>query len=90
MVEAVVRGYLAGSGWKEYQHNAVGLRRQAAPGLKNASKLPEPIFTPATKADVGDHDENISFEQWWRWSARTGRAMRDLSIRSTRRPPISP
>ena len=62
-VEAVVRGYLAGSGWKEYQqHQAVcGVKLPA--GLKNASKLPEPIYTPAAKAAVGDHDENITFEQ---------------------------
>ena len=62
-VEAVVRGYLAGSGWKEYQHNGQVCGVQLPAGLKNASKLPEPIFTPATKADVGDHDENISFDQ---------------------------
>ena len=62
-VEAVVRGYLAGSGWKEYQdHQAVcGVPLPA--GLKNASRLPEPIYTPAAKAAVGEHDENISFEQ---------------------------
>ena len=60
-VEAVVRGYLAGSGWKEYeQHQAVcGVPLPA--GLGNAAQLPEPIFTPATKAEMGDHDENISF-----------------------------
>ncbi|MBB5203078.1 phosphoribosylaminoimidazole-succinocarboxamide synthase [Inhella inkyongensis] len=65
-IEAVVRGYLAGSGWKEYQatgpdHRVCGVALPA--GLQNASKLPEPIFTPATKADVGDHDENIDFER---------------------------
>ncbi|AKJ27622.1 phosphoribosylaminoimidazolesuccinocarboxamide synthase [Caldimonas brevitalea] len=62
-VEAVVRGYLAGSGWKEYQENGqvCGVRLPA--GLQNASKLPEPIFTPATKAEMGDHDENISFDR---------------------------
>jgi phosphoribosylaminoimidazole-succinocarboxamide synthase len=62
-VEAVVRGYLAGSGWKEYQdsHSVCGVPLPA--GLKNASRLPEPIFTPAAKAEVGEHDENISFEQ---------------------------
>ena len=62
-VEAVVRGYLAGSGWKEYQHNGEVCGVKLPAGLKNASKLPEPIFTPATKADVGDHDENISFDK---------------------------
>ena len=62
-VEAVVRGYLAGSGWKEYQHNQQVCGVKLPPGLKNASKLPEPIYTPAAKAAVGDHDENITFEQ---------------------------
>lgn len=58
-VEAVVRGYLAGSGWKEYQQSQSVCGVVLPPGLKNASKLPEPIFTPATKAEMGDHDENI-------------------------------
>jgi phosphoribosylaminoimidazole-succinocarboxamide synthase len=62
-IEAVVRGYLAGSGWKEYQHNGEVCGVRLPPGLNNASQLPEPIFTPATKAAVGDHDENISFER---------------------------
>ena len=62
-IEAVVRGYLAGSGWKEYQAGQAVCGVPLPAGLQNASKLPEPIFTPATKADVGDHDENISFEQ---------------------------
>ena len=60
-VEAVVRGYLAGSGWKEYQDNGRVCGVVLPPGLQNAGKLPEPIFTPATKADIGDHDENIDF-----------------------------
>lgn len=58
-VEAVVRGYLAGSGWKEYQQSQSVCGVVLPPGLKSASKLPEPIFTPATKAEMGDHDENI-------------------------------
>ena len=62
-VEAVVRGYLAGSGWKEYQENSAVCGVKLPPGLKNASKLPEPIYTPAAKAAVGDHDENITFEK---------------------------
>ena len=62
-VEAVVRGYLAGSGWKEYQYNQSVCGVALPAGLKNASRLPEPIFTPAAKAEVGEHDENISFEQ---------------------------
>jgi len=62
-IEAVVRGYLAGSGWKEYQvsQSVCGVALPA--GLKNAGKLPAPIFTPATKAEAGAHDENIPFEQ---------------------------
>jgi phosphoribosylaminoimidazole-succinocarboxamide synthase len=60
-VEAVVRGYLAGSGWAEYRHNQAVCGVALPAGLTNAAKLPEPIFTPATKAEMGDHDENISF-----------------------------
>ncbi len=62
-VEAVVRGYLAGSGWSEYQASQQVCGVALPPGLRNASPLPEPIFTPATKAEMGDHDENISFER---------------------------
>src|SRR5215471_14161103 len=80
-IEAVVRGYLAGSGWKEYQQNGAVCGVQLPPGLKNASRLPEPIFTPATKAEAGQHDENISFKTA---SAMIGSALanhvRDASI----------
>ena len=62
-VEAVVRGYLAGSGWAEYQASQSVCGVPLPTGLKNASKLPEPIFTPAAKAAQGEHDENISYEQ---------------------------
>jgi phosphoribosylaminoimidazole-succinocarboxamide synthase len=62
-IEAVVRGYLAGSGWKEYQETQSVCGVALPPGLVNAGKLAQPIFTPATKAALGDHDENISFEQ---------------------------
>ena len=62
-VEAVVRGYLAGSGWAEYQQTQSVCGVALPAGLTNASKLPEPIFTPAAKAEVGEHDENISYEQ---------------------------
>jgi phosphoribosylaminoimidazole-succinocarboxamide synthase len=62
-VEAVVRGYLAGSGWAEYQHSQSVCGVPLPAGLTNASKLPEPIFTPAAKAAMGEHDENISFDQ---------------------------
>ncbi|MFN5047650.1 phosphoribosylaminoimidazolesuccinocarboxamide synthase [Roseateles sp.] len=62
-IEAVVRGYLAGSGWAEYKVKGEVCGVKLPAGLNNASKLPEPIFTPATKAEMGDHDENISFER---------------------------
>ncbi|WP_233201102.1 phosphoribosylaminoimidazolesuccinocarboxamide synthase [Chromobacterium alticapitis] len=62
-IEAVVRGYLAGSGWKEYQQSGSICGVALPAGLKEADQLPEPIFTPSTKAAVGDHDENISFAQ---------------------------
>ena len=62
-IEAVVRGYLIGSGWKDYQSTGAVCGIKLAAGLQLAAKLPEPIFTPATKAEQGDHDENISFEQ---------------------------
>jgi phosphoribosylaminoimidazole-succinocarboxamide synthase len=60
-VEAVVRGYLEGSGWKEYQESQSVCGVKLPPGLQRASKLPQPIFTPATKALAGEHDENIDF-----------------------------
>ncbi len=62
-VEAVVRGYLAGSGWKEYQESQSVCGVALPAGLKNASQLPEPIYTPAAKAEMGEHDENITFEK---------------------------
>jgi phosphoribosylaminoimidazole-succinocarboxamide synthase len=81
-IEAVVRGYLAGSGWVEYEASQAVCGVALPAGLKNASRLPEPIFTPATKADIGDHDENISFA---RMSATVGpdlaERVREISIR---------
>jgi phosphoribosylaminoimidazole-succinocarboxamide synthase len=62
-IEAVVRGYLAGSGWSEYRQSGSVCGVGLPAGLRNASRLPQPIFTPATKAEMGDHDENISFER---------------------------
>ena len=62
-VEAIVRGYLVGSGWKEYQTSGTVCGIALPAGLQEAAKLPQPIFTPSTKAAVGDHDENISFAQ---------------------------
>ena len=61
-IECVARGYLAGSGWKEYQRSQTVCGIQLSPGLRQSEKLPQPIFTPATKAESG-HDENISFER---------------------------
>lgn len=60
-VEAIVRGYLIGSGWKDYQASGELCGIELPPGLQQASQLPAPIFTPSTKAEVGDHDINISF-----------------------------
>ena len=81
-VEAVVRGYLAGSGWKEYQESQSVCGVKLPPGLKNASKLPEPIFTPATKAEMGDHDENIDFARMSEIvGAELAAKVRDVSIR---------
>jgi phosphoribosylaminoimidazole-succinocarboxamide synthase len=62
-IEAVVRGYLAGSAWLEYKQHQTICGINLPSGLRNASQLPSPIFTPATKADAGEHDENISFTQ---------------------------
>jgi phosphoribosylaminoimidazole-succinocarboxamide synthase len=78
-VECVVRGYLAGSGWKEYQANGAVCGIALPAGLRLADRLPEPIFTPATKAEEG-HDENISFEQMADIvGASLGAKLRDLS-----------
>ena len=62
-VEAIARGYLIGSGWRDYQRTGSLCGIALAPGLRQAGKLPEPIFTPSTKAALGSHDENISFDQ---------------------------
>ena len=80
-VEAVVRGYLAGSGWKEYQQGQAVCGVPLPPGLKNASKLPAPIYTPAAKAAVGEHDENITFERTVEMiGPELAARIRDLSI----------
>jgi phosphoribosylaminoimidazole-succinocarboxamide synthase len=62
-IEAVVRGYLAGSAWKAYRESGTVCGVALPPGLRNAQQLPRPIFTPATKAEAGAHDENITFVQ---------------------------
>jgi phosphoribosylaminoimidazole-succinocarboxamide synthase len=81
-VEAVVRGYLAGSGWAEYRERGQVCGVALPPGLRNASKLPAPIFTPATKAEAGAHDENITFEEAARLTGRdTAEHVRAISVR---------
>ncbi len=62
-VECIVRGYITGSGWASYQKNGTVCGIQLPEGLSESEKLPEPIYTPSTKAEIGDHDENISYEQ---------------------------
>ena len=62
-VECVVRGYLSGSGWREYRESQTVCGIELPAGLEESAKLPEPIFTPATKAELGDHDENIDFDR---------------------------
>ena len=62
-VECIVRGYITGSGWKSYKENGTVCGIKLPENLQESEKLPEPIFTPSTKAEIGDHDENISFEQ---------------------------
>ena len=80
-VECIVRGYLAGSGLKEYQREGTVCGIQLTEGLVNSSKLPEPIFTPSTKAEIGDHDENISFERCAELIGEAdATALRDLSL----------
>ena len=82
LVEAVVRGYLAGSGWKDYQETGKVCGITLPEGLENAQKLPEPIFTPAAKAELGEHDENISFEQVIALiGEKLAKQIRDVSIR---------
>jgi len=82
LVEAVVRGYLAGSGWKDYQETGKVCGITLPAGLENAQKLPEPIFTPAAKAEIGEHDENISFEQVIELiGEKLAKQIRDVSIR---------
>lgn len=80
-VECIVRGYLAGSGLKEYKRQGTVCGIELPEGLVNSSKLPEPIFTPSTKAEIGDHDENISFERCAQiLGDEDAAALRDLSL----------
>jgi phosphoribosylaminoimidazole-succinocarboxamide synthase len=85
-VECVARGYLAGSGWKEYRTSGTVCGIPLPPGLQEASPLPQPIFTPATKAEQGLHDENISFEQMAAAvGAETAAGLRDRTLDVYRR-----
>jgi phosphoribosylaminoimidazole-succinocarboxamide synthase len=81
-IEAVVRGYLEGSGWKEYRETQSVCGIRLPPGLQRASKLPQPIFTPATKEQAGTHDENITFERMAQIVGEARAAeVRDVAIR---------
>lgn len=80
-VECIVRGYLAGSGLKEYKAQGTVCGIELPAGLQNSSQLPEPIFTPSTKAEIGDHDENISFAAAVELLGQAdAEALRDLSL----------
>lgn len=86
LVEAVVRGYLIGSGWKDYQASGAVCGIALPAGLRMADRLPEPIFTPAAKAAQGEHDENIPFEEMSRRiGAGLAQRIRDLSLELYRR-----
>jgi phosphoribosylaminoimidazole-succinocarboxamide synthase len=85
-VECVVRGYLVGSGWVEYRESGTVCGIALPPGLSNGDRLPKPIFTPAFKAPLGEHDENISFDQMVELvGADTARELRDTSLAIFRR-----
>ncbi len=80
-IEAIVRGYLAGSGWKDYRRSGAVCGIPLSAGLREADKLPEPLFTPSTKAELGAHDENISFERMIELVGReTAERVRDVSL----------
>lgn len=81
LIECVVRGYLIGSGWKDYQKTGAVSGIALPPGLKQAERLPEPIFTPSSKAAVGVHDENITYDDVVRFvGPELARKLRDLSL----------
>ena len=80
-VEAVVRGYLIGSGWKDYQRDGAVCGLALPPGLRLADRLPQPLYTPSTKAELGQHDENISFEVTvQRIGAERAARLREISL----------
>ena len=81
-VECIVRGYLAGSGWKDYKETGMICGIRLPEGMKESQELPDPIFTPSTKAEGGLHDQNISFEEAAKLVGRdTAEAIRDLSLK---------
>ena len=81
-VEAIVRGYLIGSGWKDYQKTGAVCGIKLPDGLQLADKLPQPIYTPSTKADMGEHDENIDFDATVKLLGREmAEQVRDISLR---------
>jgi phosphoribosylaminoimidazole-succinocarboxamide synthase len=81
-IEAIVRGYLSGSGWKEYQKNGTVCGIKLPAGLRESDPLPEPIFTPSTKAEIGTHDENITFDQAEKLMEKgLAKKVKDVSIR---------
>ena len=86
-VECVVRGYLSGSGWREYRESGAVCGIELPDGLTESEKLPEPIFTPATKAEIGEHDENVDFERAVEIVGERGlmENLRDASIELYRR-----
>jgi phosphoribosylaminoimidazole-succinocarboxamide synthase len=90
-VEAIVRGYITGSGWKDYQATGKVSGIELAPGLQESERLPQPIFTPSTKADVG-HDEAIDFDQAAELVGDRAlmERLRDVSVGSTRSPTSTP
>ncbi len=79
-IECIVRGYITGSGWESYKENGTVCGIKLPEGLKESDKLPEPIYTPSTKAEIGDHDENISYPAEYRTSGKifpgTGKRIR--------------
>ena len=81
-IECIVRGYITGSGWASYQKTGKVCGIQLPEGLKESDKLPEPIYTPSTKAEIGDHDENVSFERTCElMGVEDATALRDASIK---------
>ena len=94
-IECIVRGYITGSGWKSYQENGTVCGIALPAGLRECDKLPEPVYTPSTKAEIGDHDENISYEKSIDMAGnmlpelRTPRSRSTANVRTMRSPEAS-